>query len=312
MGAPTAVKQVRLTGLPSRLRDSLDCEIRFLVAVSHPNIIRLLDVIRDTFRGRVCECPVVNGVKFVGDGYTHCEASGVGRCQINNGGCWKETRNGKSVSACSNEQTKGCKCPQGFKGDGVHGCEDVDECKERLFCECKDCSCENTWGSYECGCGGSNMLYMREHDTCINRIYPKRQLAHRADRQTNPSDSEHHGGVLTTGGSTARPRCFASSPRRRRHFAVLRSTSLHRHASAPLRHASAPLRHASAPLRRPASGLLSSLPVRRRTHRPSQVSASCFPAFSVPAQAQPSKASVVLPSGGVQLQEASFCLSSGF
>ncbi|KAI5009522.1 hypothetical protein ZWY2020_011659 [Hordeum vulgare] len=46
MGAPAAVKQVRLTGLPSRLRDSLDCEIRFLVAVSHPNIIRLLDAIR--------------------------------------------------------------------------------------------------------------------------------------------------------------------------------------------------------------------------------------------------------------------------
>ncbi|EMS51356.1 Vacuolar-sorting receptor 1 [Triticum urartu] len=125
---------------------------------------------KDTFRGRVCECPVVNGVKFVGDGYTHCEASGVGRCQINNGGCWKETRNGKSVSACSNEQAKGCKCPQGFKGDGIHGCEDVDECKERLFCQCKDCSCENTWGSYECGCGGSNMLYMREHDTCISKV----------------------------------------------------------------------------------------------------------------------------------------------
>ncbi|XP_044957369.1 uncharacterized protein LOC123408299 [Hordeum vulgare subsp. vulgare] len=46
MGAPAAVKQVRLAGLPSRLRDNLDCEIRFLVAVSHPNIIRLLDVIR--------------------------------------------------------------------------------------------------------------------------------------------------------------------------------------------------------------------------------------------------------------------------
>ncbi|XP_072073051.1 vacuolar-sorting receptor 2 isoform X1 [Arachis hypogaea] len=28
---------------------------------------------RDTFRGRVCECPVVQNVKFVGDGYTHCE-----------------------------------------------------------------------------------------------------------------------------------------------------------------------------------------------------------------------------------------------
>ena len=42
-GAPAAVKQVRLAG---RLRDSLDCEIRFLAAVSHPNIIRLLDVVR--------------------------------------------------------------------------------------------------------------------------------------------------------------------------------------------------------------------------------------------------------------------------
>nr|CAB3500902.1 unnamed protein product [Digitaria exilis] len=28
---------------------------------------------KDTFRGRVCECPIVKGVKFVGDGYTHCE-----------------------------------------------------------------------------------------------------------------------------------------------------------------------------------------------------------------------------------------------
>ena len=28
---------------------------------------------QDTFRGRVCECPVVKGVKLVGDGYTHCE-----------------------------------------------------------------------------------------------------------------------------------------------------------------------------------------------------------------------------------------------
>ncbi|KAI4982263.1 hypothetical protein ZWY2020_022755 [Hordeum vulgare] len=42
MGAPAAVKQVRLDGLC----DSLDCELRFLAVVSHPNIIRLLDVIR--------------------------------------------------------------------------------------------------------------------------------------------------------------------------------------------------------------------------------------------------------------------------
>jgi hypothetical protein len=97
-------------------------------------------------------------------------ASGVGRCQINNGGCWKETKNGKTVSACSNEESKGCKCPPGFKGDGIKSCEDIDECKDKLFCQCKDCSCENTWGSYECSCGGSNMLYMREHDTCISKV----------------------------------------------------------------------------------------------------------------------------------------------
>ena len=45
---------------------------------------------------------------------------------------------------------------------------DIDECKDKLFCQCKGCSCKNTWGSYECSCGGSNMLYIREHDTCIS------------------------------------------------------------------------------------------------------------------------------------------------
>jgi hypothetical protein len=28
---------------------------------------------RDTFRGRVCECPTFNGVQFKGDGYSNCE-----------------------------------------------------------------------------------------------------------------------------------------------------------------------------------------------------------------------------------------------
>lgn len=32
--------------------------------------------VQDTFRGRVCECPTVQGVKFMGDGYTKCE----GKC----------------------------------------------------------------------------------------------------------------------------------------------------------------------------------------------------------------------------------------
>ncbi|XP_016707095.1 vacuolar-sorting receptor 3 isoform X1 [Gossypium hirsutum] len=33
-----------------------------------------LTACRDTFRGRVCECLLVDGVQFKGDGYSHCEA----------------------------------------------------------------------------------------------------------------------------------------------------------------------------------------------------------------------------------------------
>ncbi|KAG0457703.1 hypothetical protein HPP92_022583 [Vanilla planifolia] len=123
---------------------------------------------KDTFRGRICECPVVNGIKFVGDGYTHCQASGLGRCEINNGGCWKGSQDGKTFSACSTYETSGCKCPVGFKGDGVHSCEDVDECKEKNVCRCRDCKCKNTWGSYECSCRG-DLLYIDEHDVCISK-----------------------------------------------------------------------------------------------------------------------------------------------
>ncbi|KAL0450901.1 UNVERIFIED_CONTAM: Vacuolar-sorting receptor 2 [Sesamum latifolium] len=123
---------------------------------------------RDTFRGRVCECPIVQGVKFTGDGYTHCEASGALRCEINNGGCWKGTKDGRTYSACIDDRTKGCKCPPGFRGDGVNSCEDIDECKEKLACQCPECKCKNTWGSYECSCS-SNALYIHEHDTCISK-----------------------------------------------------------------------------------------------------------------------------------------------
>lgn len=123
---------------------------------------------RDTFRGRVCECPIVQGVKFVGDGYTHCEASGLLRCEINNGGCWKGSKGGRTYSACVDDHTIRCKCPPGFKGDGVNNCEDIDECKEKVACQCADCKCTNTWGSYECSCGG-NSMYIHEHDTCISK-----------------------------------------------------------------------------------------------------------------------------------------------
>ncbi|XP_020580036.1 vacuolar-sorting receptor 1-like [Phalaenopsis equestris] len=123
---------------------------------------------KDTFRGRLCECPIVNGVQFVGDGYTHCEASGSGRCKINNGGCWNQTKDGTTYSACMEGASNGCKCPAGFKGDGIESCDDVDECKERTACQCSECKCKNTWGSYECSCRG-DLLYMREHDTCISK-----------------------------------------------------------------------------------------------------------------------------------------------
>ncbi|KAL4581120.1 hypothetical protein LXL04_017329 [Taraxacum kok-saghyz] len=123
---------------------------------------------KDTFRGRVCECPLVDGVQFKGDGYTHCEASGPGRCKINNGGCWHDTRNGHSYSACLDSANGKCACPPGFKGDGVKTCEDIDECKEKKACQCPECSCKNTWGSYDCTCSG-DLLYMRDHDTCISK-----------------------------------------------------------------------------------------------------------------------------------------------
>ncbi|KAI5075574.1 hypothetical protein GOP47_0009650 [Adiantum capillus-veneris] len=123
---------------------------------------------KDTFRGRICECPTVQGVQFQGDGYTYCEAVGPGRCKLDNGGCWSETRNGQTFSACKSSHLKGCDCPPGFHGDGKKHCEDVDECKEKTACQCADCSCKNKWGGYDCTCKGG-LLYMKEQDTCIGK-----------------------------------------------------------------------------------------------------------------------------------------------
>lgn len=49
---------------------------------------------------------------------------------------------------------------------------DIDECKERVACQCPDCSCKNLWGSYECTCRG-DLLYIHEHDTCISKYNHK-------------------------------------------------------------------------------------------------------------------------------------------
>lgn len=132
------------------------------------NLKANLTACKDTFRGRVCECPLVDGVQFQGDGYTSCQASGQGRCKIQNGGCWQEMRDGKTFSACSDSKPTGCECPQGFQGDGINKCEDIDECKEKIACQCSECSCKDTWGGYECECQGG-LLYMKENDACISK-----------------------------------------------------------------------------------------------------------------------------------------------
>ncbi|KAF8411303.1 hypothetical protein HHK36_003850 [Tetracentron sinense] len=99
---------------------------------------------KDTFRGRVCECPVVNGVQYRGDGYTSCEGTPFPESALT-----------------------GCHCPRGFHGDG-HKCEDINECKEHLACQCDGCTCRNTWGGYDCKCKRDH-LYIMEQDTCIGK-----------------------------------------------------------------------------------------------------------------------------------------------
>lgn len=120
---------------------------------------------KDTFRGRICECPITNGVQYQGDGYTSCKAVGPARCNANNGGCWVETKNGQTFSACSELELNGCSCPFGFHGNGLK-CEDVDECKEQLACQCDGCTCKNTWGGFDCQCKG-DLLYIKGEDVCI-------------------------------------------------------------------------------------------------------------------------------------------------
>jgi hypothetical protein len=37
-------------------------------------------VAQDTFRGRICACPLVEGVQFEGDGYSNCQGNNIAQC----------------------------------------------------------------------------------------------------------------------------------------------------------------------------------------------------------------------------------------
>jgi hypothetical protein len=47
---------------------------------------------------------------------------------------------------------------------------DINECTEKTRCQCPECQCKNTWGSYDCQCS-SGLLYIHEHDICISESY---------------------------------------------------------------------------------------------------------------------------------------------
>ncbi|MQL68263.1 hypothetical protein Taro_000530 [Colocasia esculenta] len=76
-----------------------------------------------------------------------------------------------AIPPAKETEINGCRCPSGFHGDGYH-CEDINECKEGLACQCDGCTCKNTWGGYDCKCKG-NLLYIHGEDTCIVRSTSK-------------------------------------------------------------------------------------------------------------------------------------------
>ncbi|KAI7745633.1 hypothetical protein M8C21_033479 [Ambrosia artemisiifolia] len=83
---------------------------------------------KDTFRGKVCECPIVNGVKYVGDGYTHCEH--INEC--------------KEKKAC---QCSKCKCKNTWGSYECSCAANLLYLKEHDICiSTKDVNTRDGWG----------------------------------------------------------------------------------------------------------------------------------------------------------------------
>ncbi|KAF8412646.1 hypothetical protein HHK36_000614 [Tetracentron sinense] len=104
---------------------------------------------------------------------------------MNNGGCWSESRNGNTFSACSGvaahmafagmvinvKVSLGVAAHMAFAGMVINvkvSFCDIIECKEGLACDCDGRTCKNTWGGYDCECK-ADLLYIMEQDTCIDR-----------------------------------------------------------------------------------------------------------------------------------------------
>ncbi|KAF8377638.1 hypothetical protein HHK36_031020 [Tetracentron sinense] len=137
---------------------------------------------KDTFRGRVCECPLVNGVQFKGDGYSSCEGelrqvdldgarsiTGVVGMKLEMDTPSRLVWISRAVNAIALQDLEVMVSKVVKVRDTYIVCIFyIDECKEKKSCQCPECSCKNAWGSYECNCSG-DLLYMRDQDTCISK-----------------------------------------------------------------------------------------------------------------------------------------------
>jgi hypothetical protein len=55
------------------------------------------------------KCPVVDGVQYEGNEGKECIAVGPWRCAVNKGGCQRDTRHGKTISAYAGSESL-CRC----------------------------------------------------------------------------------------------------------------------------------------------------------------------------------------------------------